>query len=404
MKRALVAAALVACGNRTPKKPVVADPNGGITETDAERRAGLRDELQDEILGSYERDELPDVETTMIPPQVGPARINVGPGDVLFADAVRRMAWSRWPLQLVPGTPTNVRSKRLEIHLSNEKHVSAAWMSDELSWRITLCNRTAVIPLRMTALYAHDGDRWVQVFEHMSFGRRPEPSPDGNLRGAPLLNPGEVCPARGAADRCPIFDHPRRDVSDELSRVLQALLSGLPDRMSGVVATAPLSDDPSVPAPTVLLGPAAEAEWHGDQSLDKIQLVDGKVKLEDRRIGVITSREGSVKNATVAYWVGNLTADLRDPPGRVRLRGTFVFEKRKDKWVVVQGHISEPIDDYDLALRIWGTALIAEKPLQITCDDGRRSVTPATVQSSPEPAAPPAPEGSRTTSPSRAGR
>ena len=391
MRLVLVATALLACGQRAPKKTTGPDPNAGITETDAERRAGLRDELQDEILGSYERDELPDVETTMIPPQVGPARINVGPGDVLFADAVRRMAWSRWPLQLVPGTPTNVRSKRLEIHLSSEKHVSAAWMSDELSWRITLCNRTAVIPLRMTALYAHDGDRWVQVFEHMSFGRRPEASTDGNLRGAPLINPGEGCPPGpgGPNDRCPIFDHPRRDVSDELSRVLQALLSNLPDRMSGVVATAPLSDDPSVPAPSVLLGPAAEAEWHGDQSLDKIQLVDGKVKLEDRRIGVITSRDGSVKNATVAYWVGNLTADLRDPPGRVRLRGTFVFEKRKDKWVVVQGHISEPIDDYDLALRIWGTALIAEKPLQITCDDGRRSITttPAAVQSSPEPAA-----------------
>jgi len=51
----LVATALLACGQRAPKKTTGPDPNAGITETDAERRAGLRDELQDEILGVRER-------------------------------------------------------------------------------------------------------------------------------------------------------------------------------------------------------------------------------------------------------------------------------------------------------------------------------------------------------------
>ena len=54
-----------------------------------------------------------------------------------------------------------------------------------------------------------------------------------------------------------------------------------------------------------------------------------------------------------------------------------MFEKRNDKWIVVQGHISQPIDDIDLAQIIYGTALIAEKPLQITCDDGSRSTASA---------------------------
>jgi hypothetical protein len=45
--------------------------------------------------------------------------------------------------------------------------------------------------------------------------------------------------------------------------------------------------------------------------------------------------------------------------------------------VVVQGHLSQPIDDIDLAQLVYGTALISEKPLQITCDDGRRSAPPA---------------------------
>lgn len=326
-------------------------------DSDVARRQRLIAELQDEILASYERDELPEVETQMIPPEVGPARIGVGPGDVLFGDDVRRLAWSRWPLQLEPGTPAIVRSKKLEVHLSHDKQVSAAWVSDELSWRITLCKRIAVIPLRLTALYAHDGDRWVQVFEHLSFGRTPLPTADGKLRGAPI---------REAVVS--------RELSDDLSRVLNSLLSAQATRVKLSVAPGP-TDDPTKPAPTFLLGPDPESEWSGTKAIESIKLVDGKVTLDERRVGVIAG--GHPDKATIAYWVGNLVADLRLHPGtpasKVLLRGSFIFEKRDGKWVVVQGHISQPIDDIDLAQYVYGTALIFEKPLQITCDDGGRS-------------------------------
>src|SRR5262249_30730506 len=153
------------------------------------KRLRMVAELQDDILASYERDEPPDVETQMIPPAVGPARIGVGPGDVLYADELQR-APSRWPLRVAAGTQSSVRSKRLDIHFALDKQVSAAWMSDELSWRITMCGRTSVIPLRITALYAHDGDRWVQVFEHLSFAQVPVPRLDasGALLGKPIAN------------------------------------------------------------------------------------------------------------------------------------------------------------------------------------------------------------------------
>jgi hypothetical protein len=330
-----------------------------VSDTDAERRQRLIGELQDEVLASYERDELPEVETMMIAPEVGPARVGAGPGDVLFGDDVRRLAWSRWPLQLETGTKTVVRSKALQIHLSHDKQVSAAWMSDELSWRITMCGRTAVIPLRITALYAHDGDRWVQVFEHLSFGRTPMPTADGNLRGARI--------------REAVID---RGLSDELSRALNSLLSGQADRVKQVVSAA-RSNDPTKPAATFLLGPDSEAEWSGGQ-IEAIRLVDGKVTLDERRVGLITS--GRADKASVAYWVGNLVADLRHHPGtpssKVLLRGSFIFEKRGDKWIIVQGHISQPIDDIDLAQYVYGTALIWEKPLQVTCEDGSRSTRP----------------------------
>jgi len=386
-----VLAGLAACprGNNTPTNPV--DQNVPITDTELERRQRLIAELQDEILTSYERDELPETDTGMIPPATGPARIGVGPGDVYFGDQVRRLASTRWPLLLAPGTPTSVRSKHLQIHLSNDKTVTAAWMSDELSWRVFLCNRTAVIPLRITALYAHDGDRWVQVFEHMSFGRMPMPTFDGSLRGSLMVSPEEDC---HRPEFCPVVD---RGLSDELSRQLSALLSAQSTRVA-LTVTGGKSDrgtygqgysDPTKPSPTFLLGPDPDGEWDGATSaVETIRLIDGKIVIEgDRRIGTVGI--GRSDKATIAYWVGDLTADLTHHPGtpssKVRLRATFVFEKRKDQWVVVQGHISQPIDDIDLAQIVFGTALIAEKPLQITCDDGSLSTSRAAAATPSQP-------------------
>jgi hypothetical protein len=352
-------AMLAACPRGKPPPTPVVEP-AAASDSDIERRRRLVAELQDEVMTSYERDELPEVETLLIDPQVGPTRIGVGPGDVYYGEDVGRLASSRWPLQIEPGTPTTVRSKRLRIALSHDRQVSAAWISDELSWRITMCGRTAVIPLRITALYAHDGDRWVQIFEHLSFGRLPQPTADGSLRGKEI--PEEVVD---------------RDISDALSRALNDLVSGQATRVKLAVVTGGTSDDPTQPAATFLLGPDPDGEWNGGQP-ESIRLVDGKLTLDRPRAGTI----GRPDKATVAYWTGNLVADLRQHPGtpasRVLLRGTFVFEKRDDKWLVVQGHISQPIDDIDLAQLVYGTALISEKPLQITCDDGRRSAPVAT--------------------------
>jgi hypothetical protein len=356
-RRVLLLVALAACprGGKTVT-PKVEPP--APSEAAAERRRRLIAELQDEILVSYERDELPEVETLLIDPQVGPARIGVGPGDVYLAEEVGRLASSRWPLQIAQGTDTAVRSKRLRIHLSADRQVSAAWMSDELSWRITMCNRTAVIPLRVTALYAHDGDRWVQIFEHLSFGRTPQPTADGQLRGKAI--------PEAVVDR---------DISDDLSRSLNALISAEATRVKLSLAAAATTDDPMKPAPPFLLGPAPDAEWEGAE-VESVRLVDGKLVLDRPRVGTI----GRADRSTVAYWVGNLVADLRHHPGtpasKVLLRGSFVFEKRDDKWMIVQGHISQPIDDLDLAQVVYGTALLNDKPLEVTCDEGRTQATP----------------------------
>ena len=345
MRLVLALSVLALGGCPDPKKKVpapLADP-AGMGERDT--RADLVAELQDDILKSYERDEPPDFENAMVPPEIGTVRIGVGPGDVLVG-AEQARAPSRWPLDLDPSAPADPRSKRLEIHLAQDRQ--AAWASDEISWRIKMCERTAVIPLRMTALFARDGDRWVPVFEHLSFARPPTPTRDGQK--GPRAFPTAVS---------------NRDLADELSRVLSPILRRALEKSPKSIAVTP---------DVTLLGPDVGTEWHGVE-VSGARLMPGTepMKLEDRRVGVVARNFGK---ATLAYWVGNLTADLPARPGvsagKAQFRATFVFEKRNDAWVIVQGHVSHAIDDDNLASAVFGTALISPKPLAITCDDGSR--------------------------------
>jgi hypothetical protein len=380
MRRIATAALLLALGacpgktvqNTTPLADPVAGNDGNVI-------AAMISELQD----------------GMIPPQIGGARIGVGPGDVLIAGELER-APSRWPLRVDTGTVTEVRSKRLETHLAQD--LSAAWVFDELSWRISFCGRTTVIPLRITMLYARDGDRWVPVFEHTSFGHAAAPHHDGQLYGTTI--PAAVVSG---------------DLRDELSRVAAPVLFNQIARDPSIVANGPEA---------LLLGPDISAEWHGPDAAHA-QLAPGRMTAEERRIGTVGRSPGT---STIAYWIGNVIADLPARPGvaagKARLRATMVFEKRrfvtsdptkprdpKDRpearscgvdakdcrWVLVQAHVSQPIGDQDLATRVFGTALNSValesgEPLRVTCDDGRAvqappPTVPEAAPRSPTPAA-----------------
>jgi hypothetical protein len=381
VSRIVVAAlALAACSGGGSKRAL--PPENLVAGDDAaSRRARLFAELQDDILTSYDRDEPPDLDTGMIDPKVGTARIGAGPGDVYLAGDLAR-APSRWPLEVDRSTRTEIRSKRLELQLAVD--LSAAWMSDEVSWRIEMCGRTAVIPLRITALYAHDGDRWVPVFEHLSFGWTPTPL------DSPLPKAIKTEVVSG-------------DLRDELSGVLGRGLLRVPHDPAVV------AQDPA----DLVLGPDVADEWHGPAVMDA-RVPAGR--LEDRRVGTVGRVSG---DATIAYWVGNYVADVPARPGvaagKVRMRVTHVFEKRsltrdpkagvprscaKDpatrkapadcRWLLVQSHMSQPITDDELTTRVFGTALLSSRPLQLDCSDRARAV--ATVPAAaPRPATPPAP-------------
>jgi hypothetical protein len=362
-----------------PSKPV-AQPSDLAASSDDEvtHLAHLAGELQDDILTSYDRDEPPELGSGMIDRKIGTARIGPGPGDVYIADDLAR-APSRWPLDLDPATRTEVRSKRLEIQISADQ--TAAWMADELSWRIKMCGRTAAIPLRLTALYAHDGDRWVPVFEHLSFGLPPMPL------DAPLPKAIKTAVLSG-------------DLKDELSGILWRGLFRTPH--DPLVA----AQDPSA----LVLGPDAGDEWHAAHVLEA-RLPAGK--LEDRRVGTVGRRSDK---ATVAYWIGNYIASIPArpgvPAGKARMRVTHVFEKRRlatrdtkgtdarscaedpvtkkqpadCRWLLVQSHMSQPITDDELTKQVFGTALISPKPLELDCSDRPRPTAPAAA---PRPGATP---------------
>ena len=377
---ALIALGVLAACPAKPTRQATPLPDQ-VATVDRDRRIAIIAELKSEILTSYERDEPPTIESSMISPKIGTLRIGVGPGDVLVNAELER-APSRWPLDVTSATPTVVRSKRLEVHLAQD--ASAAWASDEVSWRIEACGRVAVIPLRMTALYARDGDRWVLVFEHLSFGREPAPVRDGTLRGRTLKD-ARIDP----------------DIHDDLSRVLAPVLSRSIAKAPHVIATGP---------DALIIGPDQDDEWQGPEVV-RARVAAGNLRAEDRRVGVVGRR---LETASIGYWVGNFVADLPARPGvaagKVRLRGTFVFEKRrratadaasqktpepcsvklsKDeeeknpcRWVVVQGHVSQSIDDgpdpdprkrdyVDLGSHVFGTSLISPKPLELTCDEPR---------------------------------
>jgi len=361
MRCALIGlAALVAGCPGPPPRPAAGA--GDRPNRDEELRLTRQyDELQDDILSSYDREEPPELGTGMIDPRIGAVRIGAGPGDVYLAGKPA----SRWPLEVDRLSRPEVRSKRLEIQISLDQ--TAGWMSDELSWRIRLCDRTVVIPLRLTALYARDGDRWVTVFEHLSFAR---PSTPGD---APKPDPIKTEVASG-------------DLRDQLSGLLARGLLRKPHDPLAIAQT----------GGALVLGPGIADEWHGPQVLDA-ELPPGT--LEHRRVGLVGRHADT---ATVAYWVGNYNASVPARPGItagvVGMRVTHVFEKRwfadglpvdgkscgladsqaldanrrsdvQDhcRWMLVQTHMSRPITDDELTRLVFGTALISIKPLKLDC-------------------------------------
>ena len=146
-------------------------------------------------------------------------------------------------------------------------------------------------------------------------------------------------------------------------RPLAALLSDDPVRQQQVIAPSPPRGvDAMQPAPTFLVGPRFDSEWHADMDVTRIALSATQT----------SGGRAALLGKTVAYWVGTLVARRPVAPPTV-LRGTFVLEKRCPaaacRWLVVQGHVSRAIDDDELARRVFGSIVASTSPLRFACDE-----------------------------------
>ena len=321
---------LAACpGNGANSAPPLSDTQE--SDDPISHMALLRD-LETEVLDGYDRDEPIDRDIRVIDPKIGGARIGVGPGDVWYGDQVG-LGTSRWPLTTDRSTDVDIRSKKLELHMAEDQ--SAAWVSDEVSWRIITCGRTAVIPLRFTALYVRDGDRWASIVEHLSYGRAVDAGDRADF-GAAIVG----------ATRDPA-----------IAKILDGQLTRL------LVTTRPT--DVKIAAEAFGLGPDVYTELRGAE-LTNTALFTGDMTVEKRRLGLVERGTGGPAGATVAYWVGTALG-ARPNATPVRIRVTAVFEKRQEGWAVAQVHASLPIDDQALAGNAFGGALQGLNPLRVTC-------------------------------------
>ena len=244
-----------------------------------------------------------------------------------------------------------------------------------------MCGRTAVIPLRITMLYARDGDRWVPMFEHMSFGHTPAPRRDGQLYGTPIAS--KVVASPDFVDRALERDEP------------------------GAVARRAIAPRRSRPGPRRCCSAPTSTPSGTARTCSLAQLVPGPARnVEDRRIGFVgrslaagddrvlgRQRRRQPAGATghrrgqgpAAHHVR--VREAADDHGRWRGPGgpAGVDARARATAPTAGGCSCRATSASRSAIRssrraVFGTALLSPnlesgEPLQVTCDDGARALT-----------------------------
>jgi hypothetical protein len=361
---------LAACPRKDPPQPpeLPGDPYPGREQS---LRGLLLRELEIEVAESYD---IPTFElavpSTAVSSRVGAVHIGVGPEEL--AAGVKGSV-DRWPLlPLDPdGNPLDeAMSKRLEMHLSDD--LTAAWVFDEVSYRFPGCvvhdyetgldtYKTATVPLRMTAVFIRDGERWVLVLEHLSYPQRiGELVADADkLTGSKLRNGVD----------------PRAKQMEAPIKVLQRAVAvdTTPEERARV-----FSSDRAALA----LWPDPEQELRGGAVVEAAGLAAAfdaeKIELESWRIGMSPDPTGGVGGGSIAWAAVTLKLTARRVAGDdietvpIRLRATFVLERRDvdgaPTWQVVQSHVSAPVSAPALIGTIAPVGGGNRPPWQRACD------------------------------------
>jgi ketosteroid isomerase-like protein len=229
-----------------------------------------------------------------------------------------------------------VLSKNLSARVSRDG--TTAWVVDELSYRIPYRGRQAAMPLRYTAVFVRDLERWDLVQEHLSY-----PMPTRLTRE--LAAAGQLAtPARMERHGAPGL----------WELVHQHLAQGKAGRArSNILAAAQNASEDRV---LLLHNPSGERSgadlYTGPNLLDAF---GAGTQIEARDIRVFFA-----PGDRVAWLAANLdvATEHESKPVLVRMRITAVLERDQAAvWQLMHAHVSVPIRKEQLAARVFGAGL-----------------------------------------------
>ncbi len=238
----------------------------------------------------------------------------------------------------------DIVSKNLRVALSRDE--SVGWTYDEVSYRLpipvmrdgsVITERVASVPIRVSAAWVRDVDRWVQVMEHVSY-------PLAARSIVELARAGRLQAPAALADQPAAIDE---RTATQIRRVIEQLHGGPTD------ATIVVDDRRSL-----VVWPPPEQEHAGAQAaaapaLASLFGLDTRMEVTDVRV--------STRLNTVAWAAANLSVEFggADAGLSIGLRGTYVLEARKLegewRWQVVQAHISVPLSEQQVYGYVFGT-------------------------------------------------
>lgn len=334
MIRAMLICAALACAAGCPKEPVITAPGGGGGQTRPEgppSLEALRRDLEATVLENYLQLTLGNLDAYAEAFARGRevALFGIAADDVAFGQPPGRDAGDR---RLFRSADPVIYTKALDVHVTSNGAVG--WVFDEMSYRIPHRGREASIPVRMTAAFVRDIDRWVMVFEHLSYALPTEDVLELALNGK-LATPAAI-EDRGA--------HPQLDRM--FVSAVERLHNG-PERWR----RRSLADGPDV----LVVYPAPEHEFRGPAGREAPLLAEvygtgGKVEVDGRRITV-------ARTGRLAWMVANLavTTMVNGDPLRFGLRGTYLLELRGELgWEIIQAHVSVPVSENVVCRRVFG--------------------------------------------------
>ena len=229
-----------------------------------------------------------------------------------------------------------VLSKNLSVHVSRDR--TTAWVVDEISYRIPHRGRQAAMPLRYTAVFARDLQRWVLVMEHLSYPLSSE-----------LMR--ELGAAGALATPAPLDKHGMPSLWEIVHEYI-AVDAAARARSSVLAATATASED------RVLLLPDPRAELRGAAIYTAPNLAD--IFGPSTQVAARDLRVFFAPGGRVAWMAGNLamTTQVNDQAVTIGMRLTAVLEHDESAtWRLMQGHVSVPMRREQLEAQVLGAGL-----------------------------------------------